>query len=494
MTPYHSIYPYFTLIHPTLWRPKQCVEACLRWFHLARHPESIEYIFGVEPDDDETQMALEDLKTEHVVIGVLRNFLGQRIDRKRIDYKILPKNGIGWVGSCNEIATSSSGHVLLVVADDEQGCEGWDELLAAVTIDDVAAGRESVVLIREKFAKPDYQLGHFCLNRARYKKQGFVFYPGFHSMFADNDFVEQARRDGVLKKTDFAFEHHHPFFNKSIAWDKTYAVENAPEHYEAGEKLFWQRNPPPVDLNKCRLMIGTPCHQSQTPEYGHAMNVFAGEMAKVNGHVTVARQLQCSLVTKARNLIVDKFLASDCTHLLFCDADQDFEPQDPVRMMSYNLPVVGGIIPIKDLQWDRVLKFVRAKSFSELSDDEALHRLRTSGLRPAVEWMEDKAPDLNTADYVEVRRIGTGFMLIQRGVFEKIIETRQDLKIYTGDRSEPNPETHLYTFFNTSIEPETRKLLGEDWSFCDLVRSVGFKVYADTRARIGHIGSYRYAF
>jgi hypothetical protein len=36
------------------------------------------------------------------------------------------------------------------------------------------------------------------LSRARYKQQGFVFYPEYESMFADNDFYEAARQDQVI--------------------------------------------------------------------------------------------------------------------------------------------------------------------------------------------------------------------------------------------------------------------------------------------------------
>lgn len=55
-----------------------------------------------------------------------------------------------------------------------------------------------------------------------------------------------------------------------------------------------------------------------------------------------------SLIPRARNTLVDKFMnSSNYTHLLFLDADIQFEPEDIIKMLEYNKPLVGGVYPKK---------------------------------------------------------------------------------------------------------------------------------------------------
>ena len=51
------------------------------------------------------------------------------------------------------------------------------------------------------------------LSRAWYENQGFVFFPEYESMFADNDFCETARQAGVvIDARHLMFPHRHPMF------------------------------------------------------------------------------------------------------------------------------------------------------------------------------------------------------------------------------------------------------------------------------------------
>ena len=54
-----------------------------------------------------------------------------------------------------------------------------------------------------------------------------------------------------------------------------------------------------------------------------------------------------SLVTRARNKLVTQFLESDYTHLFFVDADISFTPDDFIRIVNVNKPIVTAPYPIK---------------------------------------------------------------------------------------------------------------------------------------------------
>ena len=62
-----------------------------------------------------------------------------------------------------------------------------------------------------------------------------------------------------------------------------------------------------------------------------------------------------SLVTRARNLLVDDFLReTDYTHLLFIDSDVEFNAYDVLVMLLLNKDVIGAPYPIKNIQWNKI--------------------------------------------------------------------------------------------------------------------------------------------
>ncbi len=52
-----------------------------------------------------------------------------------------------------------------------------------------------------------------------------------------------------------------------------------------------------------------------------------------------------SLITRARNYLVDEFLRSGFTHLLFIDSDINFDPNDVIALIALDKDVIGGPYP-----------------------------------------------------------------------------------------------------------------------------------------------------
>ena len=49
-----------------------------------------------------------------------------------------------------------------------------------------------------------------------------------------------------------------------------------------------------------------------------------------------------------------------------------------------------------------------------------------------------------------------------------------------------------YAFFDTMIEPNTKRYLSEDYAFCRLWQEIGGKIYADIISGMTHMGNYSF--
>ena len=171
-----------------------------------------------------------------------------------------------------------------------------------------------------------------------------------------------------------------------------------------------------------------------------------------------------SLITRARNQLVHSFLGSQNSHLLFIDADIQFDSEDILRMYDANLPLIGGLYP--------------KKHRSAKMDFE-----RDYAMTP----LDNKTPMLTT-DFInkpfQVRYVGTGMMLIQRQVFDTMIAA--GIKTY-----KLGAETQ-YAFFDTSIAENDNSYLSEDYYFCENWRKLGGAVYVALWTHCIHWGTHGY--
>jgi glycosyltransferase involved in cell wall biosynthesis len=194
-----------------------------------------------------------------------------------------------------------------------------------------------------------------------------------------------------------------------------------------------------------------------------------------------------SLIPRARNAAVAQCLSGDYTHLLFIDADIEFEPSDVFRLLSVNVPVVGAAYPQKWLHMGRMESVFRQASVPEnpleLCTVHSVHlkNLPTSPQEPIGEWME--------ADYCT-----TGFLLIQRGVLEQMIQAYPERR-YKNDVDgymSANPEM-FYNLFASEIHPTTKRYESEDYGFCRLWKALGGTIHVITSISLKHHGWYGFA-
>lgn len=158
-------------------------------------------------------------------------------------------------------------------------------------------------------------------------------------------------------------------------------------------------------------------------------------------------------VDDARNAVVRDFLESDCTELVFLDADVSWEPERLVTLCSYDRDVVGGVYP-----------------YRRESGEENMPVRHLSG---AIEPEADGC--------LEVEGLPTGFLRIKRHVLEMMALVAQKFRMKESDVLTP-------LIFERDLLGVGRR--GGDIRFCMKWREMGGRLYAAPELRLGHCGKH----
>lgn len=227
--------PLFSICHTSA-RPDKWRAVYDDWMNKAVHPEDVEYVLCIDPrwGFSTTNMSPYDTPLDNIRVV-------QNTERRC------------YVDGVNLAAKASTGSILIVNADDQFACERWDEQLLALQLPGtgsikfaLAASDELFFVIECDEGGQEHERGIMpmpILSRARYEKQGgFVFYPEYESLFADNDFCESARKDGVvIEALHLLFPHRHPLYDKSIPSDAAYAAQNSQPAWQIGRMVYSRR-------------------------------------------------------------------------------------------------------------------------------------------------------------------------------------------------------------------------------------------------------------
>ena len=244
-----------------------------------------------------------------------------------------------------------------------------------------------------------------------------------------------------------------------------------------------------------KIFVGTPCYGGMI-----SADYFKSCLQLVSLAATRKIELQFatigneSLITRARNTLVQLFMDGDYTHLLFIDADIAFNPESVFKMLDIDKDITTGVYPRKTIDWIKVKN--KIKNNPNISEDE----LMASSLQYNLNVKDPNKIELKNG-FIEVLDGATGFMLIKRSVFEKMakeypnLQFKPDQHINQSHENEFNyhkTSTWNYTFFDTMVEPKTKRYLSEDYAFCRLWQNMGGKIYADIMSGMTHYGNYAF--
>jgi hypothetical protein len=249
------------------------------------------------------------------------------------------------------------------------------------------------------------------------------------------------------------------------------------------------------ELRKNKLFIATPMYGGMNHGlYMKSCLDLQTVMIRYGIEVKFSFLFNESLITRARNYLVDEFLRTDFTHMMFIDSDIHFDPNDVIALMALDKDVIGGPYPKKSINWTNIAETARKNP--DLNPKE-LENLVGEYVFNVVKGTQQ----FQVSEPLEVMEIGTGHMMIKRNVFEKMEKEYPSIK-YKPDhvgQAHFDGSRYIHAYFDTVIDTKdsiigggSERYLSEDYMFCQMWRKMGGQIYLCPWMKTQHIGTYAF--
>ncbi len=220
------------------------------------------------------------------------------------------------------------------------------------------------------------------------------------------------------------------------------------------------------DLQVGAVAIGTPCYGGQVvASFASSLAETVQEFGRRGIAHSWIRTEKESLVQRARNVIAARFLAEErYTHLIWIDADVEWQALDVIRLLAHDVPAICGLYPKKTEKLEFPVHLAH--------DENGLARR-----------------DPRTGR-IEIENAPTGFLCLKREVFTRLIEAYPENKITAMQGQDGKVLDCLYDFFPARLDDGI--LWSEDYGFCRLWRAIGGEVWMDPAIKLRHHGHKAY--
>lgn len=248
------------------------------------------------------------------------------------------------------------------------------------------------------------------------------------------------------------------------------------------------------------VLIGAPCYGAQIKEcFFQSIMKMVVEFMKLGVSFTI-KTISCeSLIVRARNYFA-AYVSSkpEFTHLLFIDTDIQFSPHDVLRLIAIDKDIACAPYPKKYVDWNSV--------YDTKNEFSSVDEMKKNGIKYVINFNTDeedqnvKKTDNNQLTikvekgFIKVKDSGTGFMLINKRVFERMRNEYKDIELYKNNidmYADADPK-NFYTYFDCIVDPSSGFYLSEDYAFCRKWQIMGGEIWLDTNSTLGHYGDYMY--
>jgi hypothetical protein len=253
------------------------------------------------------------------------------------------------------------------------------------------------------------------------------------------------------------------------------------------------------ELRERTLMIGAPLYGGQC--HGQFMKSLIEFMVLATKYGLDVRPYFIyneSLITRARNYIVDEFMRSGLSRLLFIDSDIGFNAESIIHMLALQTDdseydVLAAPYPKKTIAWEKI-KMAVDRGHAD-NDPTELEKFVGDYVFNPIIANNSKSVNIRLDEPVEVLESGTGFMMIRRSAFEKYDKYMGDSIRYKPDHARTqnfDGSRDISMYFQAEIDPVSRRYLSEDYLFCQNLRKAGGKVWLCPWIQLSHTGSYSF--
>jgi len=201
-----------------------------------------------------------------------------------------------------------------------------------------------------------------------------------------------------------------------------------------------------------RVMIGTPSHSGTISVYYANSLMETIRMTSIYGIEIMPIFLPGdALIQRARNDLFKIAHDSGVDDLIWIDSDEAWKAEDFIRLLSFEVDIVGGTARKKKEEEEYVVRILP----------------------------DQKNIDLSPSGLFEVEGIGCGFTRLSRKALNEIWDSAEELK--DGSRS---------VFEVKVIDGQ---IYSEDILFCLKARKLGLKIYMAYKITCDHIGQKIYS-
>lgn len=261
---------------------------------------------------------------------------------------------------------------------------------------------------------------------------------------------------------------------------------------EDGEPYFVKVNDNQVKLDaeklkEVSLFLATPCYGGVvTDQFFLSMFKLSQALMQngINFRITTLRNE--SLIPRARNILTAMFMEDPkSTHLMFIDADIEFEPDSVLRMLAMNKNIMSAAYSKKTIDWRGISNAVK-RGEEDVASYGAEYAIN-------LKFKDRETKRVHSKDgAVEVLDASTGFFMVKKEVVRAMFEAYPALHYKNDSSIDPKFNQYCYSLFDTIHDPDDNRYLSEDYTFCRRWQALGGSIWLDPNTKLNHVGSFTF--